>query len=68
VVSKLEWAKIGASERQLEDVAGILRDTETALDERYIEEWVRELELEVQWKRARERRAYMTIEPLGSSH
>jgi hypothetical protein len=52
VVSKLEWAKMGASERQLEDVAGILRDSDNTLDHGYIEQWVRELGLEVQWERA----------------
>lgn len=54
VVSKLEWAKIGGSERQLEDVAGILRDSEAALDQAYIERWVHDLELQSQWVRAQE--------------
>lgn len=52
VVSKLEWAKMGESERQLEDVAGILRDPETALDRAYVEHWIRELDLQSQWARA----------------
>jgi hypothetical protein len=38
VLSKLEWAKLGASERQLEDVAGILRDPQTTLDREYIQQ------------------------------
>lgn len=54
VLSKLEWAKRGASERQLEDVAGILCDPETRLDREYLEHWVLELELQPQWVRARE--------------
>ena len=54
VLSKLEWAKLGASERQLEDVAGILRDPETKLDREYIGQWVRDLRLQPQWERAQE--------------
>ncbi len=54
VVSKLECAKLGGSERQLEDVAGVLRDPDAALDQAYIERWVRELELQSQWVRAQE--------------
>jgi hypothetical protein len=53
VVAKLEWAKAGASDRQLEDVAGILRVRGDALDLAYIERWVDELGLRDQWDRAR---------------
>ncbi len=51
-VAKLEWAKLGSSRRQLEDVAGILR-VRRALDRGYIERWVRELGLEGEWQAAR---------------
>jgi hypothetical protein len=54
IVAKLEWAKQGASDRQLEDVAGILRVCGSDLDVSYIERWVGELELTAQWQRARE--------------
>lgn len=53
VVAKLEWAKIGGSARQIEDVATILRDSELNLDLPYTERWVRELELEKQWNAAK---------------
>lgn len=53
IISKLEWSKAGGSERQLEDVAGILRLRQTTLDLAYIERWVDELELREQWDRAR---------------
>jgi len=53
IIAKLEWAKLGASDRQLEDVAGILRVRGAALDLDYIERWVAELELAEPWRRAR---------------
>ncbi len=52
IVSKLEWAKLGSSQRQLEDVAGILRVRSHQLDVAYIEHWVRELGLEELWRTA----------------
>jgi hypothetical protein len=48
IIAKLEWAKEGRSERQLDDVAGILRV-------RAATRWVTELELGDEWRRARER-------------
>ncbi len=53
IIAKLEWAKQGASDRQLEDVAGILRVRGPELDVVHIERWVAELELADQWQRAR---------------
>ena len=53
IISKLEWAKLGTSARQLIDVAGILRVRGSALDLSYIERWVDELALREQWDRAR---------------
>jgi len=53
IISKLEWAKLASSERQLADVAGILGVRGTDLDVAYIERWVEELDLAVQWQRAR---------------
>jgi hypothetical protein len=53
IVAKLEWAAASGSERQLDDVAGILAIS-TALDERYIDRWVRALNLGDPWRRARE--------------
>ena len=52
IIAKLEWAKAGSSERQLEDVAGILRVRGESLDRGYIEHWVDELDLREQWDRA----------------
>ncbi|MEO8702831.1 MAG: hypothetical protein ABI867_22495 [Kofleriaceae bacterium] len=53
VIAKLEWSKDGGSERQLSDVAGILRIRHGSLDLDYIDRWVSELELHAQWSRAR---------------
>jgi len=54
IVSKLEWAKMGASLRQIEDVGGVLKVQQNALDVPYIEKWVAELGLTSEWSRARQ--------------
>ena len=53
VVAKLEWAKLGESERQLRDVAGMLRGQRDTLDFEYVQRWVAGLQLENQWEAAR---------------
>ena len=53
VIAKLEWAKLGGSERQLSDVAGVLRVRAGSLDLDYIERWVDVLDLRDQWNAAR---------------
>ncbi len=53
IVSKLEWAKMGESSRQIEDVAGILRVGGESLDRAYIDKWIKQLELAEQWTAAR---------------
>jgi len=55
VISKLEWAKEGESQRQLEDAAGIIRVQAGNLDTAYIDRWVRELGLSEQWAAAKAR-------------
>lgn len=54
ILSKLEWSRIGGSQRQLEDVAGILRVRGGALDDSYLKKWIEELGLEMQWHHARQ--------------
>jgi len=49
LIAKLEWAKLGASARQLEDAAGIVRMQAEQLDRAYVERWVAELGLGQQW-------------------
>jgi hypothetical protein len=53
IIAKLEWARVGQSERQLRDVAGILEVKGAALDTQYIDHWIAELGLEEIWERAR---------------
>lgn len=53
IIAKLEWAKAGNSDRQLDDVAGILRVRGSDIDHAYIEGRVSALQLESQWTRAR---------------
>ncbi len=53
VIAKLEWAKMAESERQIADVAGILRTKGEELDLRYIEQWAEGLGLKEQWAKAK---------------
>ena len=46
VLAKLEWAKKSSSERQIEDVAGILRIRANELDRTYIERRIEDLQVE----------------------
>ena len=52
IISKLDWARMGGSARQLEDVAGVLKVQRDALDRAYIEKWVQELGLIAGWQHA----------------
>lgn len=49
IIAKLEWAKLGESERQLRDVASILSIRGTDLDVIYIDQWVERLGILDQW-------------------
>jgi hypothetical protein len=53
IISKLEWAKLGSSERQLQDAAGVVKTCAGDLDTTYIEHWVDALDLREQWALAR---------------
>jgi hypothetical protein len=60
VLSKLEWAKLGGSDRQIEDVATLLRIWGETLDRPYVERWVQTLAVQ------RERDAACQKAELGS--
>lgn len=45
ILAKLEWASLGGSARQLEDVAALLRIQGQALDRTYLDRWVSDLGL-----------------------
>jgi predicted nucleotidyltransferase len=53
ILSKLEWARMGESERQVRDAAVVLQRRQHKLDLPYIEKWVHELGLTTQWSLAR---------------
>jgi hypothetical protein len=53
VISKLEWAKLAQSRRQIEDAAAILRVRWDALDHSYLAKWIAELDLQKEWDAAR---------------
>jgi hypothetical protein len=55
LITKLWWAKLGESERQLNDAVGILKVQAKNLDREYVEHWVRLLELRSQWLAALQR-------------
>jgi hypothetical protein len=52
LITKLWWAKLGESERQINDAAGIVQVQGDMLDREYVERWVAVLELEDQWRAA----------------
>ncbi len=54
LIAKLEWAKLGESDRQIRDAAGIIAIQGAALDVVYVERWVAALELARQWQMARD--------------
>jgi hypothetical protein len=53
IVSKLEWATLGGSARQLRDVAEVLAAQQGVLDLAYIEGWVAAMDLGAAWDAAR---------------
>lgn len=46
ILSKLEWARESLSERQMQDVLGVLQMRRGSLDEEYLRKWARELGVE----------------------
>lgn len=49
IISKLEWAKLSQSRRQIEDTAAILKVRWDALDHSYLVKWIGELDLKKEW-------------------
>ena len=52
LLSKLEWAKLGGSARQIEDARALLRIRAGEVDLAYVEHWVGVLGLVEQWELA----------------
>jgi putative nucleotidyltransferase-like protein len=64
IIAKLDWARMGESLRQINDVAGILKIQQGSLNRAYIEKWIHELGLTSEWARA----CQLAAEPgLGSA-
>lgn len=55
LLTKLWWAKLGESERQMNDAAGIIEVQGEKLDVEYVERWVAVLELGAEWAEVRGR-------------
>lgn len=53
LLAKLWWAKLGESELQIKDAAGIIQVQGDSLDLGYVNRWVATLELDDQWVAAR---------------
>jgi hypothetical protein len=53
ILSKLEWARLGGSVRQLEDVAALLRVRAPDLDMEYVHRWIPALDVGAQWEAAK---------------
>ena len=51
ILTKLEWARSSGSDRQLRDIAGILRVSGADLDLEYLDRWVAALDLGELWAR-----------------
>ena len=49
MLSKLEWAKLGGSSRQLEDVRALNQFQLNVLDQAYLREWIERLDVRAQW-------------------
>lgn len=54
ILSKLEWAHLGGSRRQLEDVATLLRVRRGELDGAYVSRWVAVLGIASEWTAVQE--------------
>lgn len=54
LLAKLEWAKLGGSQRQIEDAAGLIRVRHEDLDKAYLLHWVAALDLETEWLAAQQ--------------
>jgi hypothetical protein len=52
ILAKLEWSKLGQSQRQMEDSARILQMHWGALDKQYLSRWISALAVEKQWDEA----------------
>lgn len=62
LITKLWWAKLGESERQISDAVGIIQVQGENLDLEYVERWVAALELDLQWAAAKDHQRRVLLE------
>jgi hypothetical protein len=67
VIAKLEWSKLAQSQRQIEDVAAILRLRWESLDRPYLEKWILELKLNEEWITAKRVAEIVNTRELGGN-
>ena len=53
VIAKLEWSRLAESQRQIEDVAAVLKLQWDALDQDYLEHWIDKMNLKREWQKAK---------------
>ena len=49
ILKKLEYYRLGGSEKHLRDIVGVLKVQGEKLDRNYIADWVKELDVESEW-------------------
>ena len=52
IISKLIWFKESGSTRQLEDISSVM-DIQRKLDKRYLNSWIKKLDLEKEWSKVK---------------
>jgi len=57
IISKLLWFREGQSTRQLEDISSVI-DIQENLDQKYIDKWVKDLDLQGEWEKLKELKTY----------
>lgn len=53
ILSKLEWASLGQSRRQIEDVVALLQTRGHEIGREYLEHWIHQIGLATEWEEAR---------------
>ena len=51
IIKKMEYYRLGESDKHLRDIAGVLRVSGPAIDRAYIEDWAARLGLSDIWQR-----------------
>jgi len=54
IIAKLDWARLGGSARQIEDVSRLIRAAGGELNAEYLNTWVGQLGLQSEWQLAKQ--------------